>query len=392
MKTTRMKHTLTLLALFAATALYAQDDENLVPNGDFEAGDTKKLKNSGQIEECSESWYSATKAPADIFAGGIKSEKVNIPDNEMGSQAASSGNMYAGFRAYTKDKKKTRTYLGVELTQELEKNQMYCVEFKISLADLSKFGASHIGAIFSDRKAVQPNTGAIVRDLNKIDVKHRSNKVMMLQDGWESVCGTYIANGKESQLIIGCFGGDTDLQLEKMKRPKGVVGSQIYDAYYYIDDVKVYPVDAKSQCACDPAADRQPDLIYGSSVVVNESMSDEQIVDVSAVYYAFLKKNITQAGERTLEQMMEILKNNPSWKLEVIGHCDNDEFNEAKVNPRFANIAQQRAEQVVRYMASKGIDSSRLIPLTKDNTDPANERPTDLSRAQNRRVVFVIRK
>jgi outer membrane protein OmpA-like peptidoglycan-associated protein len=383
---------LTLVCVFIGQFSFAQDDVNLVPNGDFESANTKSLKNFGQLQDVVENWYSATKAPVDVFSRGIKSDRVSIPQNAMGIQEAASGDLYAGFRAYTKDKKLDRTYLGVDLSERLEKDQMYCLEFKISLSDLSKFGTNFIGAVFSDRKSIQPNTGPIVRDLNSIHVKHRSNKAMILQDGWETVCGTFIAKGKEAYMIIGGFGSDRDLELVKMPRSKEVSGAQVYDAYYYIDDVRLYPVSAKSQCACDPASDRQPDLIYGQTVVMSENMSDNDKVNVSAVYYAFLKKNITSAGESTLEQIIEVMNNNPSWKLEVIGHCDNDEFNEAKINPRHANLGQQRAEQVVRYLAGKGVDSSRLIPLSKENTDPANERPTDLSRAQNRRVVFLIRK
>jgi outer membrane protein OmpA-like peptidoglycan-associated protein len=78
--------------------------------------------------------------------------------------------------------------------------------------------------------------------------------------------------------------------------------------------------------------------------------------------------------------------------MEVIGHCDNDEFNEEKINTRYRDMGQQRADALVEYLVSQGIDQSRLIPLSKSNTDPANTRPTDLSRAQNRRVVFKIRK
>lgn len=382
----------------ATTFAFAQDeteeegDDNLVPNGDFELSETRTLKKPGMMQDLCESWYNATKAPCDLFAAGIKSEKVSIPKNNYGVQEAASGDVYAGFRAYSKDAKKTRSYMAVELKEEMEKNQMYCVEFKVSLSDLSKFGVNYIGALFGDRKVIQPNTGSMVKDLNEISVKHKSNKPYMMQDGWETICGTYIATGNEEYMIIGCFGSDNKLQMEKMKRPRGVTGAQSYDAYYFLDDVKVYPVEAKSQCACDPAAALEPDLIYGQSTVIGPSMTAEQIVGVSAVYYAFQKKNITGAGQSTLDQIVKIMNENPSWKLEVIGHCDNDEFDEEKINPRYRDMGQQRADQLVRFLVSKGIDESRLIPLSKSNSDPANTRPTDLSRAQNRRVVFKIRK
>ena len=378
-------------AVLSFNLSFAQDDEetNLVPNGDFEATETKRLKSFGQMAEFTENWFDGTQEPCDIFAGGIKSEKVSIPLNEFGKQAAQSGNIYAGFRAYTKDKKLNRTYLEVQLTEKLEENQMYCVEFSISMADLSKYAVNNIGAVVSERKVVQPNTGAMVRDL---DVKERTNKVFKAMDAWETVCGTVVGTGQEEYLIIGCFAGDSDLQIEKNKRPRDVIGGQSFDAYYYIDDVKLYPVEAKSQCSCSVGTSTQPDLIYGSSIVTSPDMSDADQLAVSAVYYPFLKRSVSSAGVTTLENLVTILQNNPDWKIEVIGHVDNDEADEAKINSRYVDFGKQRAEQIKRFLVSKGIAESRLIVLTKENTDPANTRETDLSRAQNRRVTFAIRK
>lgn len=363
-------------------------DGNLVPNSDFENTKTKTLKTYGMLNDLTTDWFSATKAPADVFAEGVKGEKVSVPTNTYGKQEPSSGSVYAGFVGYTKDKKRTRSYLEVELTDELEKNQMYCVQFRVSLGDLSKYGVNHIGAVLSDRKIVQPNTGAMVRD---IDIKDRSNKTYTTMDGWETVCGTIVGTGQEEYLIIGCFGGDTDLKIEKQKRPRDVTGAQVMVAYYYVDDVTVTPIDAKSQCACSPADNRQPDLIYGSSMVVSENMSDTEIIDVSAVYFAHLKRNLVSASENTLKKIATIMKENPSWKLEVIGHCDEDEFLEGKITSIYRDLGKKRAEQVARFLAAQGVPESRLIVVTKENTDPATTRDTEMSHAQNRRVVFSIR-
>lgn len=381
------------LAFFFVSPVLAQDEEiNLVPNGDFEKAQTKTLKNPGMFQDLCESWYTATKAPADLFAEGIKSEKVAIPVNSFGKQDAASGDIYAGFRAYTTDKKTSRSYLAVQFTEPLEKDQMYCVEFKISLADLSKFGVNYIGAHISDRKIVQPNTGSIIQDLNAISIKDQGNKAMVNMDGWETVCGTVIGSGREQYLIIGCFGADADLKIEKTKKPKDVVGVQAFHAYYFVDDVRVVAVEAKSQCACSPDAERAPDLIYGQASVPNENAKGDEIIGSSAVYFASLKKTFTQAGEESLNKIVEILKANPTWKLDVMGHCDNDEFDEAKINTRYANMGEQRANAIADYLKSKGIDASRISVVSKENNDPANTRPTDLSRAQNRRVTFKVKK
>ena len=372
-------------ALFGAT-LTAQED-NLVPNSSFENSSLKKLKSYGQLEEFSENWFAGTESLLDLFAEGMKSEKVNIPNNLYGKQDASDGVCYAGLRAYSKDTRLFRNYYEVELTTALEKNQMYCVSFDVSLSDLSRYAVNGVGAVLSDRKVEQGNKGLIVRDM---DVKHHGNKVMSLYDGWETICGTTIGTGEEEYLMIGGFETDRDITVEKIKRPSGISGAQLNHAYYYLDNVKVFPISAKSQCACTRADEVRTDLVYGSSVVLSESMTAEDIISVSAVYYAFLKRNPTGAGQTTISQLAVMLKENPSWKLRVIGHADADEFNEGKINPRYRELGAKRADIVIAKFGDFGIGASRLVTDSREDLDPASTRDTDISRAQNRRVTFEI--
>lgn len=362
----------------------AQGD-NLVPNGSFENSDLRKLKSQGQLEEFTEDWFSATEASLDLYAEGMKSEKVNIPNNIYGKQEATDGVCYAGFRAFSKDPKLPRTYFEVELSTELEKNQLYCVSFDVSLSDLSRYGVNGVGAFLSDRKIEQGNTGALNRTAS---VLHKADKVMSLQDGWETICGTFIGTGEEEYLVIGGFHKDSDVEDEKMKKPSGVTGVVKNQAYYYLDNVRVTPIEAKSQCACSAADEVRTDLVYGSSVVLSESMTPDEIVSISAVYYAFLKRRPTGAGAATVAKLADILKANPSWKLRVVGHSDEDEFNEGKINPRYRGLGEKRADQVIVKFGEMGIGASRLVVDTMENSDPASTRDTDISRAQNRRVTF----
>ena len=384
MKTNLSHQLIAAAALFAVLTATAQDD-NYVPNGSFENSDLRKLKSQGQLEEFTEDWFSATEAALDLYAEGMKSEKVNIPNNVYGKQEAADGVCYAGFRAFSKDPKLTRTYFEVALASELEKNQLYCVSFDISLSDLSRYAVNGVGAYLSDRKIEQGNTGVLDREAS---VLHKSDKVMSLQDGWETVCGTFIGTGEEEYLIIGGFHKDSDLEDEKMKKPAGIIGVVKNQAYYYLDNVKLTPIEAKSQCACSAADEVRTDLVYGSSIVLSESMSPAEIVSVSAVYYAFLKRRPTGAGSATIAKLADLLKENAGWKLRIIGHADEDEFNEGKINPRYRGLGEKRAEQVVAKFAEMGIDGSRLEVEAMENSDPASTRDTEISRAQNRRVTF----
>lgn len=376
---------LAVLPSFEATA---QDDgDNLVPNGSFENADLKRLKKPGELELYCEDWFGATDALLDLYAEGMKSEKVSLPSNERGTCEPADGMVCAGICAYTKDPRSSRNYYEVELTDNLEKNQLYCVSFDISLSDMSRYAVNGLGAVLSDRKIDQSNTGLIVRDA---DIIHESKKVHMFRDGWETVCGTFIGTGQEEFLIIGNFLGDRDVEEEKMGRPTGAVGSQTNDAYYFLDNIKVYPITAKSQCVCDAADEVKEDLVYGASFAVDENMKPADIVAGSAVYYAFLKRSPTATGTRTVNQIVELMKENPSMRVRIIGHADDDEFNEGKINARYKDLGEKRAEYIMRLMTEQGIGADRVEVEARENTDPASTRDTDISRAQNRRVTFEV--
>lgn len=359
-------------------------EENLVPNGSFENGDIKKLKAYGQLEEMSTDWFPYTDAPLDWYSTEVKSEKVAVPANSYGYEDASDGVRYGGFRAYSKSPKLSRTYFQVRLTDNLQENQLYCVSFDISLSDLSKYAVNGIGAYFSDRKEMQPNLGLVDREPQ---VKHRGDKVMQLMEGWETVCGTVLGTGQEEYMTIGGFNGSQDIEEVKVKKPSNIAGVQTMHAYYYIDNVKIEPVDAKSQCNCSRSSDSAPDLVYGGPSLPSD-LSGREVVERTAVYYAFVNRSFTEGGKAALDRIAGIMKANPGWTLEVMGHCDNDELSEGKINPRFAEMGLKRAQQVKRYLTSQGVAEGSIVVTGLENTDPASTKATDLARAKNRRVTF----
>ena len=372
------------LILTCTLGLNAQDD-NLVPNGGFEDTNIKKLKSYGQMEEFCMDWFAATDVPADVFGEGAKGDKVGIPENNYGTQDAATGLCYAGFRAYSKDPKLKRSYLEVKLPNTLEKDVMYCVSFDISLADKSRYAVNEIGVIVSDRKIEQPNDGDMIRNA---DVKQKTNKVFQYMEGWEKFCGTFVGTGQEEYILIGGFGGRNNMEIEKVSRPSGMTGAQINHAYYFIDNVSIVAIQAKSQCKCSKADERDMDLVYGSSSVMDEDMSDAEKIKASVVYYAFLKRTPTGAGKETVNNVIQILKANPGMSINIVGHSDDDERSEGAVNARYARIGKNRADQVRRMLEAAGISSTRINVTDMSNMDPANTRDSEISRAQNRRVTF----
>lgn len=370
--------------------------QNLVPNASFEqvAEDTreKDIKTFGLVNAVTNDWSGATDVSPDLFMVREKESKVTAPCNDYGYQDPEDGDFYAGFRAYSKSPKLKRSYLQVQLTSKLQENQMYCVSFDLSLADLSRYAVPDIGAVLSDRKMDRGGSAPI---LQKPDVRHKSNKTMVFMDGWETVCGTFTGTGEEEYLTIGCFGGDASIDEEKIKRPMGndcfAGKAQQPQAYYYVENVKVEAITALSQCKCGKADERDMDLVYGSSSNLPDDATAKQRVEDEGIYYAFLKRMPTTAGKNTIAKVVTILNDNPSMNLEIVGHCDDDEFLEGKINVRYKGIGKKRAGQVKRLLEAAGIAPERLTVSGRENTDPASTRDSEIARAQNRRVSFLVK-
>jgi OOP family OmpA-OmpF porin len=369
----------------------ASDDSSpsLVANGDFEEVSLKSLKSYGQLTELGEPWLTPNSSSADLFHTGVKGTKAGAPYNDFGVQAPRSGEAYGGFMAYTKDPKRNRTYIMGRTKSKLVKDQLYCVRFYVSLADLSKVGVTNVGLFFSDRKVQNSNDNALTF---KPQILEKSNRALTMTDGWEAVCATYNAKGNEEYFIIGGFGPEEQMKPAKIKKPAGVSGTVINGAYYYIDDIEIFPVDANSQCACGSASDREDDVIYSRSGAKSPDMSAEQAVNSTGVYFPFLSASVNSMFESDLNEIAGILKANPQLKIELTGHSELDEENEARINPRHANLAMQRAEAVKTFFTSKGISEQQISVVAKDSSNPVNTSGTKIGRAQNRRVEFAVKK
>ena len=215
---------------------------------------------------------------------------------------------------------------------------MYCVSFDISLADKSRYAVNEIGVIVSDRKIEQPNDGDMIQNA---DVKQKTNKVFQYMEGWEKFCGTFVGTGQEEYILIGGFGGRNNVEIERLVvLTRNDEFAQINHAYYFIDNVSIVAIQAKSQCKCSKADERDMDLVYGSSSVMDEDMSDAEKIKASVVYYAFLKRTPTGAGRETVNNVIEILKANPGMSINIVGHSDDDERSEGAVNLGYARIGE----------------------------------------------------
>lgn len=388
----RMFNTL-LLVGFVSMGSFAQEGENLISNGSFEATDGK-VKKLGGIESAT-GWTSPTGARADLFAPS-KVPDINTPENFYGKEEAREGSNYAGFVAYSVGNKMPRSYVMIKLDTPLKKDMRYCVKFYVSLAESSKYASNEIGANFS-KKPFATDEKTIIKDVAHI--KHAENETKKINQtfNWEQICGTFTAEGGEKYLTIGNFTPDDKTESETNKKSKDLKVDQVIAAYYYLDDISVVLLDENEMCNCMLPEEKNEysTTVYQKAIITNDKMTVTQKIEAQQLFFAFGKINLSPTGKESLDFIAEQLKANPALKLEIIGHSDAQEDKVGEEKPAFSDMATKRTDAIKVYLTGKGIAESRLISSPQGssmaNDEISDSDDDDLKMAKNRRVTFKVK-
>lgn len=366
--------------------------ENLVENGSFEST-TGKAKKLGAIETAN-GWVSPTGVRADLFTPAAKVPDIGTPTNIYGMEDPKDGKNYAGIVAYSYNDKMPRSYLMAKLATPLKKGMSYCVQFNISLAELSKYSSNQIGAHISAKPFGTEEKSSIIAETH---ILQPDNKVFNAMYGWDKVCGTFVAKGGEKYITIGNFTNNDNTKYDKAKKPDNVKGTVLIASYYFVDDVSVSMIETGQKCDCGgPVIEEEPvsSTIYQKSVVLNEKMTPTQKIEVQANYFGFGKDQLQPAGIASLDIIVAELKANPTMRIEISGYSDAKEVEKAAEKPAYADMDQKRITTVVNYLKEKGIPQSRFVTVPKGSSEqnpdinPSDEE--DLKMAKNRRVTYKV--
>lgn len=94
---------------------------------------------------------------------------------------------------------------------------------------------------------------------------------------------------------------------------------------------------------------------------------------------------IKSVSNKILNDVVNIMKENPSYKLSINGHTDN--VGDPAKNQK---LSEDRAAAVKKYLEDKGIESSRLTSAGFGQDQPVETNKTAKGRAKNRRVEFKV--
>ncbi len=133
---------------------------------------------------------------------------------------------------------------------------------------------------------------------------------------------------------------------------------------------------------------------YSQTIVTEKAMEQEVTasdlsdeikksghVAVYGIHFDTGKATIQADSEAVLQQIVQLLNDDPALKLRVEGHTDNQ--GAAAANQ---TLSEKRAQPVVAWLTAHGVAASRLVAKGYGATKPVASNTTEDGRAKNRRV------
>ena len=101
------------------------------------------------------------------------------------------------------------------------------------------------------------------------------------------------------------------------------------------------------------------------------------------VLFDFDSSEVHEDGKQLLDEVVEIAALCPDVDVQVSGHTDAMGDKDDNID-----LSKQRADAVVAYLVSAGLDADRLTAVGLGFSQPVADNSTDEGRAQNRRIEF----
>ncbi len=116
-----------------------------------------------------------------------------------------------------------------------------------------------------------------------------------------------------------------------------------------------------------------------------QPLKDDTKLTLNDIHFLFNKFQLEEESYKELDKVINLMISNPTAQIEISAHTDDvgsDDFNNT--------LSTKRAQEIVKYLNSKGISSSRLKAKGYGKTRPLDTAPTEEARAKNRRVELKI--
>jgi outer membrane protein OmpA-like peptidoglycan-associated protein len=129
-----------------------------------------------------------------------------------------------------------------------------------------------------------------------------------------------------------------------------------------------------------PLSQKTADSTYHIDIPLQPIEANAVLV-LRNVFFDVNKFELKPESQVELTSVVQLMKDNPALKIQVNGHTDN--VGKASDN---LLLSKNRAQSVMNFLVSKGIDAKRLTFKGFGDTEPVADNNTESGRAKNRRT------
>lgn len=263
------------------------------------------------------------------------------------------------------------------MTEQRANSCTFCILIPLFL------GALGLGLLYWYAK--ESKAGHIENDLsyksNQLLEQKQIGNAVVNMDGRDAILTGTVASQERSQEIehtVAALDGIrvVDNQLE-VAAAKVVEETPAVIATPFVAPLPDFEPEAEVALAPEP--EPEPEL---QQEVVEELL---QTLDLSGITFLFGSDEISPEGTAILDEVISVLTEHTNFDVAIEGHTDsvgNDTLNQ--------ELSQRRAESVLSYLTSNGIQSTRLSASGFGEALPIADNDTAEGRAINRRIEFAV--
>lgn len=129
-----------------------------------------------------------------------------------------------------------------------------------------------------------------------------------------------------------------------------------------------------------PLSQKDPDSTYSIDIPL-QPIEPNAIIVLKNIFFDTKMFELKPESTTELDKVVQLLKDNPTLKIEISGHTDN--VGKADDNIK---LSDNRAQSVVKYLVTKGIKPERLLFKGYGASKPVAPNTSEEGRAKNRRT------
>ncbi len=130
--------------------------------------------------------------------------------------------------------------------------------------------------------------------------------------------------------------------------------------------------------------EKDPDSTYEKNIALQPIEAEASVV-LNNIFFDVNKYELKPESQVELDQIVQLLNDNPTLKIQLEGHTDN--VGSASDNQK---LSENRAKAVVTYLKNKGIQAERLFFKGYGANKPVADNNSEEGRALNRRTELKI--